>query len=99
MADELRLDEFGEDQLRRWAFHDNPTAEQWLIVGNVLAGLAVKRPYRELGAVEVDPVTGDVAITSLEDPRVTVIVIRWAGDAETFSLRYVGNVDDLCGRG
>lgn len=89
---EIFLDEHGEEQLRRWVFYDNPTAEQHAWVESVLAGLAVKTPYVALGEVANDLATGDVAITCPYDRTVTVVVIPWPGEACEFSLRYVGDL-------
>lgn len=95
MAEELRLDEFGEDQLLRWAFEDDPSADQWAFVERVLDGLIARRPYGELGRVTRDLASGDKAITCVDDPTISVVVIPWPGEADTFSLRYVGDLDAL----
>lgn len=58
-------------------------------------GVATRQPHRSLGAVQRDLSSGDVAITDPDDPRMTVVIIPWAGEAETFSVRYIGDLDEL----
>lgn len=95
MASELWLDEHGEDRLRDWLFHGGSKPEKRAFVRAVLVGVASKTPYAVLGQVIRDLSSGEVAITNPADSRITVVIIPWAGEDDTFSIRYIGDVDDL----
>jgi hypothetical protein len=95
VAEELRLDEHGEEQLQRRAFNDAPTRDQSAFVDRVLDGLSAKRPYGELGVAARDLTGGGVAITCLDDATIPVVVLPWPGQEDTFSLGYVGDFNAL----
>lgn len=97
-GDELGLDEHGEDEVRDWLLRGDRTPEQRSFVRSVLEGVATRRPYDTLGWTARNTkgdTYGDTAITDPRDPKMTVVIIPWTGDATTFSIRYVGDLADL----
>jgi hypothetical protein len=95
LASELWLDEHGEDRLRDWLFHGDCTREKRAFVRTVLEGVGTKTPYTALGQVVRDLSSGEVAITNPADPTMTLVIIPWTGEEDTFSIRYIGDLADL----
>lgn len=95
MVDELWLDQHGEERLREWLLRSNPTLEQRAFVRSVLEGVATRQPPDSLGEVRRDLASREVAITDPTDGTITVVVLPWGDEAQTYSLTFIGNLDDL----
>jgi plasmid stabilization system protein ParE len=95
LTGDLRLDEYGQERLREWLLHTENTAEQRQFIRRVLDGVANRADLASLGMLRRDDATGHAAITALDDRTITVVVILWADEEETFSLAYVGDLADL----
>jgi hypothetical protein len=95
LASELWLDEHGEDRLTDWLLYGDCTPEKRAFVRTVLEGVGTKTSYAALGQVVQDLSSGDYAITNPADPTITLVIIPWTGEDDTFSIRYIGDLDAL----
>jgi hypothetical protein len=90
----LRPDNFACDQIGRWLFEDDKEPGDLDAVRRILELVADKQPYTAIDPGHIrDLASGDVEF--IVRPGLSVVVVPFGEEADTFSVRFIGDVDAL----